>query len=478
MSDLPSAPQRVLIVSSHSLFGEGLRSLLREREVDFEVVGLVSSLEEAARALEELDPDVVIVDYDDEVVNREAFLQQFMGGEGQLRVVLLSLKEGKEGREAVVYDRRTTGAWQIEDWLEGWTELPDSAPVFPSQEIKPRRANMRHLIIAGLIVIVATVAIGFGLANARILPEAASAQAGPIDRLFGFHFWVIAFLFSLIVVFMVYGVIVFRRRPGDTEEGQYTTGHTRLEVAWTLIPLGTVLAVSFWGAQILDETRRIDPQAMEVRVVASQWAWRFEYPDLGFASTELVLPVNQQVLLELTSQDVIHSFWVPEFRVKQDALPGGDEMVRELRVTPNQIGEYKVRCAEMCGRLHSEMIAPVSVRSQADFEAWTVEMAEAIPEDPVDRGRLWVEQFGCIACHSLDGSEGVGPTWLGVWNTEEQLQDGSTVLVDADYIHNSIRNPGEQIVAGFDNVMPADIGSELTDEQIADIVALIESLGQ
>ncbi len=472
-----SSLQRVLIVSSHPLFGEGLRSLLRERQVDFEVVGLVNSVETAIQALEAHRPDVVIVDYDDEKVNREEFMARFVGSEGQVRVVLLSLKEGQEGREAVVYDRRTMAAWQIEEWLEGWTQ-PAPTPPIPGPQSTPRRTEMRHWIIAGLLVIIVTAGLGFGLTNARLLPEQASAQAVPIDQLFGFHFWAIAFLFALIVVFMVYSVVVFRRRDGDTGDGHYTRGNYRLEVVWTVLPLMAVLGLSFWGADVLAETRRVDPSAMPVNVIAAQWSWRFEYPDQEIVSTELVLPVNRQVLLTLSSQDVIHSFWVPEFRVKQDALPGGKDMERELRVTPTEIGDYKIRCAELCGRLHSEMLAPVSVRSEADFDAWVAENAAAISDVPSERGAVWSQQFGCVACHSADGSPGVGPTWLGVFGEQEILEDGSSLLIDEAYLRESIRNPAAKIVQGFQNVMPANIAEGMTDEQVEDVIEYIKSLSE
>ncbi len=133
---------------------------------------------------------------------------------------------------------------------------------------------------------------------------------------------------------------------------------------------------------ILSETLRSDPQALEVKVVGQQWSWRFEYPDSGIVSTELVLPVNKQTLLHLSSTDVIHSFWVPEFRVKQDALPGGPEFVRDLRITPTIVGEYKVRCAELCGVQHAYMEAPVKIVSQANYEAWVNEQTGP-SDDPV-----------------------------------------------------------------------------------------------
>jgi cytochrome c oxidase subunit 2 len=275
---------------------------------------------------------------------------------------------------------------------------------------------------------------------------------------------------------MLYSIIVFRRKPGDDTDAEHVEGSTRLEVLWTLAPLATVLYISFLGAQVLGETLIPDPQPLELRVVGSQWSWRFEYPQLGITATELRLPVNKQALLRLTSTDVIHSFWVPEFRLKQDALPGGDDMVRELRITPKTLGEYKVRCAELCGLHHATMLAPVFVLEQEEFQAWVDEERAAVSDDPVERGQKWTAQFGCLACHTTDGAPGVGPTWQGLFGSQERLQDGTTVEVDPGYLRESIVEPGAKITEGFQNIMPADIARDMTDEQIEDVIAFIESL--
>lgn len=472
--------QRVLIASSHALFGQGLRSLLQSRpEADVEVVGVVSSLEEAIQSLNQLKPDLVIVDYDDKELNREEFLAHFVEGEKRLRVVLLSLQDGEE---AIVYDRRTLAAAQIDDWLEQWsdTRTPKQTQEIQDREedkgANSRRGNMRHLIIAGILVVVVTALLIVGLGQVQLLPEQASLQAVPIDNMFDLEFKVIAFLFALIVVFMVYSIVVFRRKPGDNTDAKHIEGNTRLEVVWTIIPLITVLAFAFMGSQALAETQRIDPRAVEVNVTGLQWSWSFEYPELGIVSDKLVLPVGKQALLHLSSADVIHSFWVPEFRVKQDALPGGDEFVRDLRITPSQIGEYKVRCAELCGRLHAYMENPVIVLSQADYDAW-VAQETGLPEDPVERGQRWYTSFGCNACHSIDSTAGVGPTWQGLFGTQRPLADGSTVTVDEAYITESILNTNAKIAEGFaPNLMPQNFGERMSEAQIQDVIEFIKSL--
>lgn len=334
---------------------------------------------------------------------------------------------------------------------------------------------MKHLAIVAALVVAVTALVGLGLRALPLLPVEASAQAVPIDRLFGKHFLVIAFLFALIVVFLLYSVIVFRRKAGETGDGDYITGHTGLEVAWTVAPLATVLYFAYLGAGALAETRRVDPTAMEVNVTASQWSWSYEYPDFGVTSTSLNLPVDRQVLLRLTSTDVIHSFWVPEFRVKQDALPG-ENMVRELRITPTLLGEYKARCAELCGRQHAYMESPVVVMAQADFDQWIAEQT-TVSADPVERGAKWAAQFGCTACHSVDGTTIVGPTWKGLYGQARQLADGASITADEAYLRNSILDPNLQVVKGFPaNVMPANFGERLSDEQIGDIIAYIQSL--
>jgi cytochrome c oxidase subunit 2 len=218
----------------------------------------------------------------------------------------------------------------------------------------------------------------------------------------------------------------------------------------------------------------VDPDALVVRVNGFQWAWSFEYPTFGVTSTELHLPVGRQVLLQMTSNDVIHSFWVPEFRVKQDLVPG---RITELRITPTVIGNYMVRCAELCGTVHAYMENPVIVSSQEDFDVWVEEqvaIAEEQAATPEGRGQALVAANGCAACHSINGAAGIGPTWLGLFGRQEVLTDGSVITVDEEYIHESIVAPQAKIVAGFENqLMPA---YNFTDEQIADIIAYIKTL--
>jgi cytochrome c oxidase subunit 2 len=184
--------------------------------------------------------------------------------------------------------------------------------------------------------------------------------------------------------------------------------------------------------------------------------------------------VGKQILLRMTSNDVIHSFWVPEFRVKQDVVPG---RITELRVTPTLEGEYKVRCAELCGTAHYSMEKPVIVSSQEEYDAWFAVAYDAAIEasqTPEGRGQALVSANGCAACHSINGSPGIGPTWFALFGRQEEMTDGTVVTVDDAYVHESIKTPQAKIVAGFENQLMPTYG--FTDEQIADIIAYIKTL--
>lgn len=349
--------------------------------------------------------------------------------------------------------------------------------------------NRRHLVSAAALVIVATVLLriifGWMFAlpypdNAEVpqllyylgfaTPSAASAQAVPVDGMFNAHYWMISFLFGLILVFMLYSVVVFRRKPGDTTDAAPIHGNTRLEVTWTVVPVFVVLGFGVYGAVVLNDITSPDPNEMVVRVTGRQWAWSFEYPEQDDVnSNALVLPINQPVLLEMEAEDVIHSFWVPEFRVKQDLVPG---RTTYLRITPTELGDYVLRCAEICGTEHANMLAPVRVVDDAGFAQFIEDNRFRFSDlTPEARGELWASTgyYGCVSCHSIDGSDGVGPTWLGLYQRQEQLQDGSTVVADEEYIRNSILNPNEQLVAGYAAAMPQNY-EELFAEREAEIL--------
>ncbi len=543
MSDANSEqPRRVLIASANPLFARGLQKLMvqrwRSRSVEVRFAG---TMQEISAVLETWRPDLVILDYDDEgaagkpgIIQREAFLSQFIAGARPMQVMLVSLRESGE---VIVYDRRTLTPAQAEDWLDlPWAEprplarsaaLVSEAPRTPAQaELDPnttqsaaplpqesagqgplipvihpkaRSGGMKHYIIPGILTIILTVIIGLAMNVSGLMPDVASTQAVPIDAMIALQVWMIAFLFSLITVFIVYSVVVFRSRrknaaraeatgdlpagalPASTAPGARMKGSNTLEVAWTIVPLITVIVLSFIGAQDLGAIRKAEVGALEVKVTAFQWGWSYEYPASGITSSTLVLPVNRQVRLLLTSRDVIHSFWVPEFRVKQDILPG-ENLVKELRVTPTTLGYYTVRCAEMCGLNHAGMEGPVMVVTQTGFDDWVEQKkasaaAVAASGTPAERGQALSQTTGCLGCHSVDGSRLIGPTWQGVAGSQVQLTDGSTLTVDDAYLYDGIVDPSKHVRQGFaPGIMPETYATQLTDEQIKDIIEFIKSL--
>lgn len=333
---------------------------------------------------------------------------------------------------------------------------------------------MRHFVVVGILVLIVSVLVYIVLGAIGLMPVEASAQAVPIDRLWNLELIVISFLFALITVPLIYSLFVFRRKKGDTTDAVHIEGNSTLEITWTIIPLFLVMVFAYLGAGNLAQIRKVDPQAMVVKVTGQQWSWSFEYPAYGVITNEMHVPVGKQLLLQMTSRDVIHSFWVPEFRPKQDVVPG---RITELRLTPTLIGNYKVRCAELCGTSHAYMESPVIVSSQADFDAWMgeqVKQAQAAAATPEGRGQALVSASGCAACHSTNGAAGIGPTWLGLFGSQVPISGDGVVTADEAYIHESIKAPQAKIVAGFENQLMPNYG--FTDDQINDIVAYIKTL--
>ncbi|MFN3980064.1 MAG: cytochrome c oxidase subunit II [Caldilinea sp.] len=225
--------------------------------------------------------------------------------------------------------------------------------------------DRKHFVIVGALVLIATIVLGFFLL--AILPVKAqySVQSEPIRWLFQLHIWLIAFLFSLVSVFMLYALFVFRKRTGDESDGEHFEGNTVLEIAWTVVPLVLVVIFAFIGIQTLrDATAGGDD--VRVEAVGFQWSWTFNYPN-GVTAAEMVLPVNKPAEISLRATDVIHSFWVAEWGPKQDLVPG---MTTRMKITPTKEGEFKIRCAELCGLSHWSMIATVRVVSEDEYIAW------------------------------------------------------------------------------------------------------------
>ncbi len=301
------------------------------------------------------------------------------------------------------------------------------------------------------------------------LPEAASTIAGDVDALFYFVLVVSVILFVGVISAMIFFAWRFRRRsPEDRPEP--VRENKILEASWIVIPSILVAVVFVWGFKVFLELGIAPPNSYEVNVTARKWSWSFSYPN-GVISTDLHVPVNRPVKLRMSSEDVIHSFFVPAFRVKADVLQGRYSYVW-FEATKQDT--FIVACTEYCGTSHSNMYARVITHSQDDFETWLV---ESLPDDnmtPVQMGELLYTQQACFGCHSLDGTAAAGPTFLGLAGSTRNFTDGTSAVADDNYLRTSIVNPSSQIVEGYPNVMPGQYAVTMTSEQIDALVAFIK----
>jgi cytochrome c oxidase subunit 2 len=235
--------------------------------------------------------------------------------------------------------------------------------------------DRRQLLQVAAIAIVAS-AIGIAIAlSIDWFPQAASTKAHEIDTLFDWTLVASVPIFVLVMTVAIYSVWRFRARPGDMSDGAPIHGNARLEVVWVLVPFIIVSVLAGYAWWVLNDIEKPQPNEMRVNAIGQQFAWSFTYPQAGnFTSKELVLPVNRPVYFYVSTKDVIHSFWVPGFRLKYDAVPG---ITTKLHVTPDRIGRYEVICAELCGLGHSTMRQTVRVVSPQDFDAWKARTASA-----------------------------------------------------------------------------------------------------
>lgn len=300
-------------------------------------------------------------------------------------------------------------------------------------------------------------------------PTRASTTAGSVDALYIFlvalSLLVSVAIFTMIVVFAVR----FRRRKGI--EAEQIDGSTPLELTWSIIPLGIFLVIFIWGAVIYFNERTPPRGASEVYVVAKQWMWKLQHEEGQREINQLHVPVGRDVKLIMTSQDVIHSFYVPAFRIKQDVLPG---RYTTLWFHPTRTGTYHLFCAEYCGSQHSGMIGQVVVLEPAQYQAW-LSGSGAAGSLASDGANIFL-QLGCSTCHRSD-TQGRGPNLVGLFGKRVQLEDGRTVQADENYVRESILTPGAKVVSGFKPIMPVFQGL-VSEEQLNALVAYVKSLNQ
>jgi len=303
------------------------------------------------------------------------------------------------------------------------------------------------------------------------MPVRASTFASNVDWVWDLVLGISLFFFVLIIGVMILFIFQYRAREG--RESTPTPSHnTRLEVIWTIIPTIIVGIIFFYGFRGYMDMAVPPRGAYSINVLAQRWAWQFQYPN-GHVDNELHVPVGRPVKLVMTSDDVIHSFYVPAFRVKRDIVPGRYNTTWFEATAP---GEYDIFCAEYCGTGHSDMLSKVIVHKKGGFEKWLSEAADLLGTmAPAEAGEWLYNTRGCKQCHTIDGTARIGPTFKGDFGTERKLKDGTTVTVDENYIHQSILDPQSQIAAGFEPVMPTYKG-RMTDEEITMIIEFLKSL--
>ncbi len=337
-----------------------------------------------------------------------------------------------------------------------------------------------------------------------IFGENASSAAGrSSDGLFMFILWLSVFFFVVLMGLSVYFCIVYRRRPGVTAQ-RTATHNTALELTWSVVPLLILVVIFFWGFDGFAKSRIAPGEAEQLILTAQKWEWTLQYPN-GVTSTERELrgsrtqpifyvPENKPIQLRMISSDVIHSFWVPDFRIKRDVFPNrytsfwfqpepldlSDSRVKiagEGTADQYPYLDHMIMCAEYCGDLHSDMLGVLRVVPESVYIKWLASQAfDPEGKMPWEIGQYLYVAKGCVACHTTDGTSGTGPTWTKVWGQKHLFADGSSVdQVDENYIRESILDPAAKVVAGFPNQMTSYQG-QVTEEDINNMIAYMKHL--
>jgi cytochrome c oxidase subunit 2 len=358
----------------------------------------------------------------------------------------------------------------------------------------------------GVFAAALLLAAGGAWADTPGLPIQATEVATKWDALYNFLVVLSIFFFVLVIGAMLFFVWKYRAKPGV--KTKYIADHHLLEGVWTFIPFVLLMVIFVWGYAVYDKMISAPSDAMEVRVIGKQWLWQFQYEDGRSTINEVFVPVNRPVKFVMTSTDVIHSFFVPNFRVKQDVVPGMYSSVWFEATVP---GQHQVFCTEYCGAAHSQMLAKLVALEPQQWEEWkrgkkllasdfpkagetaaistdrTASSAAAASTASPEAGRLQLtlaeqgkahfQSKGCVACHSVDGAAkgAMGPSLRGVFGSEVALLNGSKVVADDNYIRESIENPMAKVKKGFNPVMPTFKG-QLAETEMNALITYIKSL--
>ena len=303
----------------------------------------------------------------------------------------------------------------------------------------------------------------------QLLPEQASKLAVQVDILY-YLLVGLSIFFALLIFFLIYIFAVRYRRRSEEEVPRQIPGLIQLELAWSVIPFGMALVVFVWGAKLYFNTYTPPADALEIYVVGKQWMWQIQHPTGQREINELHIPTGKPIKLMMATEDVIHSFYIPAFRVKKDVVPGRYTTMWFEATKP---GSYHLFCAEYCGTKHSQMTGTVVVMEPLQYQQWL--SGGDASETPVAAGEKKFQQLGCVTCHG-DKPGARGPSLKGLFGNPVQLQSGEVITVNENYIRESILRPNAKITAGYGAIMPTYQG-QINEAALLQLTAYVKSLG-
>jgi len=306
------------------------------------------------------------------------------------------------------------------------------------------------------------------------MPSDASVTTRNVDWVYYFMYWMSAVSCVLILGAMIYFCVKYKAKSrAANEHAAKSSDHsTVLEITWSVLPLFVVIALFVWGFKGYVDLRTPPKDSIEIHATAQKWKWLFTYPG-GLVDDSLHVPADRPVRMVINSVDVLHALYIPNFRVKMDAVPG---RYTDLWFQATNTGDYPVFCAEYCGTSHSNMLSHVTVHPPGGYEAWIDEQQKkTLDMPPEELGKLLYEKQGCSTCHTTDGTPKIGPTWKGLFGKTESFADGTSGKVDENYIRQSVLEPTAKVVQGFAPSMPTYQG-KLKDAEINGIIEYIKSL--
>ncbi|HYV37302.1 MAG TPA: cytochrome c oxidase subunit II [Gemmataceae bacterium] len=304
-------------------------------------------------------------------------------------------------------------------------------------------------------------------AQIPLLPEQASTHASAVDSLLTFIVTVCGFFAVLIGVLLVTFAIRYRRRTAN-DLPKPVASSLKLELTWSLIPLAFMMVFFVWGVQLYFSWARPPDDVMEVHVVGRQWMWKMQHMGGQREINQLHVPVGRAVKLSMISEDVIHSFFVPAFRVHMDVLPG---RYTTLWFQATKPGRYHLFCSQYCGTNHAKMIGEVIVMERDEYQTW---LSQGVDGSPASEGRKLFMKLQCSTCHNSDSSAR-GPLLEGIFQNNVTLENGATVRIDETYLRESILYPDAKVVAGFKPIMPSYLG-QVNEEEVLQLISFIKSL--